>query len=117
MTPEALTEHGFREYAPNHQMDERFEKAWCYAERVSAGRLYFVHVRFWRHSQYSTPDNEVPDGWDAWAQFTDTFGNTFNVSLLRVDHLRPAQVVEWFGEVWYRLRCQPYDREEEQEQE
>lgn len=66
MTPEALTEHGFREYAPNHQLDERFEKAWCYAERVSAGRLYFVHVRFWRHSRYSTPDNEVPDGWDTW---------------------------------------------------
>lgn len=110
MNAEQLQAAGFRSYSPNRDIGDRWTESWCYTRRDEQhNRLFHVHVRFWRHSDYSTHERPVEDGWDAWGQFRDSNGHAFHLTLLSVRYLSPPQVIDWFESAWSRLDCLSYD--------
>lgn len=107
MTIEELISYGFKEWPINRGLDKH-DRHWQYCVRDKIGKKYFVQVRLWEFSKYSKPDNPVQDGFDAYCQFDMHGPKTFNVDL-SVTNMTPAQVVEWFGNVFDKLGCTYYE--------
>lgn len=108
MTIDELISYGFKEWPINPQLDKH-DRQWQYCVRDEFGKKFFVQVRLWQFSRYATPSNpSIPDGFDAYCQFDMNGPKTFNVDL-SVSNMTPAQVVEWFGNVFDKLGCTHYE--------
>lgn len=107
MTAEQLMNHGFREY-PCGKFD-KCDRQFQSTVRDSVGKKLFVNVRYWDRRRYG---GGQPEGWDAWSQFTDITGNTFNVGLLSCVNMTPPEVVAWFTRAWEAMGCRYYEKDE-----
>ena len=107
VTIEDLIEYGFREWKDSFGKQDR---SFQFTYRANGRKAFFVNVRFWRFTKY---DAGAPDGWDAHAQF-NAGGKTFNVDLFVKATDTPAEVVEWFFAMWVQMRCDYYQKEEQQ---
>lgn len=79
-------------------------------ERTIYGRRFSGRIRL-QGVQGSTP-GEIPDGWDAWCQFGMRKEKTFNVELM-FRNMTPAEVVEWFDNMFEKLGCDHYELNDE----
>lgn len=108
MKIEDLISYGFREWPINPQVDKH-ERHWQYCYRDNIGKKFFVNVRLWQFSKYSTADRPVEDSFDAYCQFDMNGPKTFNVDL-SVRDMTPTQVVEWFNDLFNKMGCSYYER-------
>lgn len=110
MTIESLLSYGFKEY--NRNAGEKHDRNWQFCLRTKEGKKLFVDVRLWEFSRYSTPENKVQDSFDAKCQFDMNGPKTFNVDI-SVNDMTPAQVVEWFNDMFNKMSCTYYERYDE----
>ena len=110
MTKQELIDYGFRPYQPNLQFRDRFDEGWQFCQRDGLGKKFFVNIQFWDFAKYSNSIHTVDSGWDAWVQF-DMYGHrTYNVHLNSVRDMTPAEVVDWFENIWIKMRAVYYER-------
>ena len=106
----SLEQFGFKEW-PTCPPD-RHDRHWQYCRKDEHGKRFFVQVRLWRFSKYSTDVRLVGDSFDAWCQYDLHGKRTFDV-IVSVSDMTPAEVVAWFNDVWEKLGCTYYEKWEE----
>ncbi len=102
-----LLSYGFKEL-PINQYDKH-DRQWQFCYRNKIGKKFFVLVRLWQFSRYSTKERPYQDGFDASCQFDMNGSRAFNVEL-SVNDMTPNQVVEWFDTMFDKLNCTYYER-------
>ena len=100
MTEQQLLETGF---SPGESPEDNYDACWWITVKDEKGKLFFVQVRFWNFSKYSTPDYPAEDGWDAEAHMI-LDGGCFRVGR-SIHQLTPIQAIDWFKGMWYKLEC------------
>ena len=113
LSEDSLLSAGYKKYPPPSR--ERYDTLYQKRIRDAAGTRYFVNIRFWRFSKYSTEDEQVPDGWDAWVQYNShsySTHPTFNVEL-SCREITPAQVEGFYDRVWSLMGCDYYERDDD----
>lgn len=106
MTIESLVAYGFKEYTKN-SMDQ-FDRVWQFCVKDKKGKKFFVNVRLWCFSKYSRPDHVVHDSFDSSCQFDLRGPKTFDVTC-SVNNMTPAQVVDWYENMFNRMNCYYYE--------
>jgi hypothetical protein len=107
LTAEELVAAGYREYKPG--VHDRFARSFSKRMTNERGIKYAVQVRYWEHPEGS----EKYAGWDALVQF-NTHGEqpTFNVELLSCSNMTPAQVENFFENIFWQMGCDYYEQGE-----
>lgn len=102
-----LLSFGYKEFPVAQH--ERQDANWRFKVKDKFGIKLFVQVRFWRLSRYSTQSTKIDDSFDAWCQFNKS-SDYFKVELGCVDKMSPAEIIEWFNNVFEKLNCNYYER-------
>jgi hypothetical protein len=107
VTHDELVAAGYRTWTPSSA--DRYDLLYQKRVKDDRGTRYFVNVRFWRFSKYSTPERPVEDGWDAEARFDGRGGSRSFAVSTSVRHDTPAEVEAFFARVWDAMKPGYYE--------
>ncbi len=108
MTIESIIDYGFKEFDIHKDIDKH-DRQWQYCLRDNIGKKFYVNIRLWAFSRYSTSERIVFDSFDAYCQFDLNGPKTFNVDL-SVNNMSPDQVVDWFHNMFLVMNCSYYEK-------
>lgn len=103
MTEEEILASGFKPDGVYKHLNHQHDKCWGYSEKNDIGRKFFVQIRFWKMSKYSTEERVIPDAYDFVGHFRDFDGQEFTVSMSK--DMCPKKIIEWCRTLHKKLEC------------